>query len=645
MGAVNVPEGAAFEGDGRHGGERALLIAALVCGALALAVAVLKYEPGILAACNVGPDSPALGFWSWIDRAAPAVLLTATVVLGVGVFLFARACAESRRAAVVLLGAFVVALTVTWALKWGLGRDRPLADPLQGTKLWSPLDLKDDRSFPSGHVCGATAICAGFWLAARRGLVRNVVWLVPPLMMFDRMCLAVHWPSDVLGGAAIGLASTAFVGRLARVDAVDRAASWFGRGGSARARFLLAVFAWLVVARFWRELPLGRDPVSGEVIAGFRTEPHWKRVAGEPLVGPSLHGALEDVRSLLWPTVAWYLVFVLAVQRNRRALALVIALPVFWLLWFILGWAPPDRFVATGRAGVFIDWHLHGGDPHDGRISAEHLGMRQEDRGVRWGMLTLHSKLVEDPSAVSGLDGSPWLGDAGTEWSGPLPGPGEPWMAPHALVFGPRSVLEAANAAPSILDAIRIASKGGALVVVAHYWRSQEYVPLCPSFEQLVDAGAHGFEVGNRRRETNPRALARLRALDRRCREAGLLRFSFSDDHGVPSGSPCVTFLEGVDPEALSPAAATAVFDRLRRGEGGIAAVPLLFHPGDPTLFPPRWIAPPVIAFEYFRSLRFPQQVSWLVYAGIAGLWMFRRRGAPAPEGPAAPFELYFPSR
>jgi hypothetical protein len=184
-----------------------------------------------------------------------------------------------------------------------------------------------------------------------------------------------------------------------------------------------------------------------------------------------------------------------------------------------------------------------------------------------------------------------------------------------------------ALAEPDALAAARSASDAGALVIVAHYWRSQASVPGCPTFEEFVAAGVHGFEVGNRRRDADPAALDRLRALDRRCREAGLLRFSFSDDHGIPSGSPCVTFLSGPDLPAPGGGGGADAIARLRTpGGGGLAATPLLFHPGDPALVPPRWLAPPVIAFEYFRSLGAFQRLSWFAAAALAGLWIFRAR-------------------
>jgi hypothetical protein len=266
----------------------------------------------------------------------------------------------------------------------------------------------------------------------------------------------------------------------------------------------------------------------------------------------------------------------------------------------------PDSFLAGDRAGIFVDWHLHGGDPHDGRMGARDLMSRQQARGVAWPVST-HHNVAAGPGA---------FGVTGAEWSGPFPRKGGRWTAPHVLVLGAEAAVAAALAETDVLAAVRRAVDAGALVIVAHLWRSQGTIPDCPTFDAFVAAGVHGFETGNRHRDANDEARARLRDLDRRCRERGLPRFSFSDDHGVPPASPCVTFLEGVeegDPDVLP---------RVR--DGSVRVIPLLFHAGDPTFVPPRWLAPPIGAFQYFRSLRIGQRLSWFAFAALVGAWVLR---------------------
>jgi membrane-associated phospholipid phosphatase len=62
-------------------------------------------------------------------------------------------------------------------------------------------------SFPSSHATSTTA--AAFLIGRLTGLPLPAL-LVPP-MMLSRLVLGVHYPTDVLAGAALGAASAALV--------------------------------------------------------------------------------------------------------------------------------------------------------------------------------------------------------------------------------------------------------------------------------------------------------------------------------------------------------------------------------------------------------------------------------------------------
>jgi undecaprenyl-diphosphatase len=62
-----------------------------------------------------------------------------------------------------------------------------------------------DPSFPSDHATGAFAIAAAVFL--RNRVAGTVALLLAVLVSVGRVAVGTHYPSDVLGGAAIGIAA------------------------------------------------------------------------------------------------------------------------------------------------------------------------------------------------------------------------------------------------------------------------------------------------------------------------------------------------------------------------------------------------------------------------------------------------------
>jgi membrane-associated phospholipid phosphatase len=89
-------------------------------------------------------------------------------------------------------------------------RVRPILDP--SLHFRPPTGLPDQSnwtiwsSFPSDHAALFCALLTGIWLASRRaGIVLLVYVLVA--ICFPRIYIGIHYPSDILAGAALGVFS------------------------------------------------------------------------------------------------------------------------------------------------------------------------------------------------------------------------------------------------------------------------------------------------------------------------------------------------------------------------------------------------------------------------------------------------------
>jgi len=116
---------------------------------------------------------------------------------------------EGRARAMAVMQASSWAVAATELLKVTFARHRPLlyADPLEAGVL---NDADSRQSFPSAHVAGSVAAAATYWWA-RRSLDGETTWRawVPWALAFGtgvmRITAGKHFPSDVVGGAGVGL--------------------------------------------------------------------------------------------------------------------------------------------------------------------------------------------------------------------------------------------------------------------------------------------------------------------------------------------------------------------------------------------------------------------------------------------------------
>lgn len=100
-------------------------------------------------------------------------------------------------------GAMAVSAGTTLLLKYSIDRPRPF----ETYSFIVKLSDAGSPSFPSGHTSNAFATATSLSLAIPKWYVTAPALLWASAVGYSRMHLGVHYPSDVLVGAAIGAGS------------------------------------------------------------------------------------------------------------------------------------------------------------------------------------------------------------------------------------------------------------------------------------------------------------------------------------------------------------------------------------------------------------------------------------------------------
>ncbi len=180
----------------------ALLVLAAVLAVLLWQVQsggpMVKWDGAVNAAIKPLRSRAMLGAGSWISQIGTGAAGAAICVVA------AAALASAGRPGwvVPIAIAFIGAQTTTWSLKFITRRQRP--DFLEGITAGSP-------SFPSAHATvsmaafGSVGLAIADGFAGARVTVLAVAAVVIGLISFSRLLLSLHYLSDVLAGAAVGL--------------------------------------------------------------------------------------------------------------------------------------------------------------------------------------------------------------------------------------------------------------------------------------------------------------------------------------------------------------------------------------------------------------------------------------------------------
>jgi undecaprenyl-diphosphatase len=108
---------------------------------------------------------------------------------------------ERRTGAVLATAAGGLALLLVQPISNAVDRTRPFVTHPHAHLL---ISHGRDPGFPSDHATGAFAMAMALWLYDRT--IGAVAFVLAAIVAFARVYVGVHYPSDVVGGALIGIA-------------------------------------------------------------------------------------------------------------------------------------------------------------------------------------------------------------------------------------------------------------------------------------------------------------------------------------------------------------------------------------------------------------------------------------------------------
>ena len=130
------------------------------------------------------------------------LILPVGVPTAMGIYALVRKDEPLLKESIYIGTSVIEALSITMAMKFTFNRQRPYE---KYPDLIHPIEKEIDPSFPSGHTAAA------FSLATSLSITYPKWYIIAPSVLWacgvglSRINQGVHYPSDVLAGAAIGV--------------------------------------------------------------------------------------------------------------------------------------------------------------------------------------------------------------------------------------------------------------------------------------------------------------------------------------------------------------------------------------------------------------------------------------------------------
>ncbi|HYY91973.1 MAG TPA: phosphatase PAP2 family protein [Candidatus Dormibacteraeota bacterium] len=164
-------------------------------------------------------NSGAVGLYNLVSSNAQVVLVGVVATLGNSIWIpivfylyVLRRGQYDWTSALVLAVAMVSAMSLTDVLKMAFGLPRPFQDPALG--ISARFETPADHGLPSGHTASAFTVATVMW-------TRFSKWRVPFATLavatgVSMVILGLHYPSDIIAGAFVGIFCGTFAINLAK---------------------------------------------------------------------------------------------------------------------------------------------------------------------------------------------------------------------------------------------------------------------------------------------------------------------------------------------------------------------------------------------------------------------------------------------
>lgn len=130
------------------------------------------------------------------------ILLPVGVPAAMGIYALIQEDEPLLKDAIYIGTSVIEAVGITYGLKYAFDRQRPY---VKYPDKIHPIDAEDSPSFPSGHTAAAFSLATSLSITYPKWYViaPSAIWACG--VGFARINQGVHYPSDVLTGAAIGV--------------------------------------------------------------------------------------------------------------------------------------------------------------------------------------------------------------------------------------------------------------------------------------------------------------------------------------------------------------------------------------------------------------------------------------------------------